>query len=1110
MAFFVAVFNAGLLGSVTLLFPDDGEELTDIAVSFKARITDAGPYYLYVSRNSDFTGEVIRRPAQTGKGEIVDNIQYFLTYQGTVTPWDRFVLTPGTWYWRVSGDGGNTFSETRTLHVNNSRPLTPPEWEIGPNKPLFHMRLRSQVVDHAPNGDIGAALKKIIPDELKEYIVLDIGHSFSFLPKHRSLFEYSRIFDDLGYKYFFDMGSHAWLGRIASLGEMEKVFRDLDHCVGASTPEIFYYIYDREADRSMMDGALELCRKYGKKFLMADMNWKWAKWQYFNYLYYDIFQERSYADYYIPQFKTTDPWGAYTNISSIQGMKLSGMVRDMGIWADWWCWEKFGQVNKIELEGWLNGTVHGNETVYPFMQNIKQFIYGITFGSTVFALESNLQWHWLTAEPNDHYYRYLQPFIQAVIDERLIPSPQSINRNFNIIVDTEFDSEDIGTTAPLTYMEGNIWGDFLRSTYGIADLGSYKKTARAGGELILQSAFVEMIPNSDRYPSGIPFLPKPGIEIPEVNGQPLEVVKLSALDSKEKANVNLNPYYPESTNEAYARKIDSSIFVFNTMENHDIRQSYGMGVQFAGIDSLMGEIDLMSYVVGRCRPDGKTLFFQTNAYVRNPATWNSNGGKYELPNYPTVLNFKCQLEPTLSSDNLPAITRQEWDPETGMLTLEIDHTAAGAVNFTLTGDPAIQYTADSISLDQEEAEVRVSEHIQLQGRVFPDTLRGISLTWRSLNPNIAAVTAGGLVTGKGEGTVEIVAQINNFSDTVTCTVSTIPLDSFRITTDTIVLFVGEDLTIPVSLEPPNATDIRFVWTSKNSYVASVNSSGTITASSEGATYVTALHEETGLLDSCLVRVRDRLITGIDLGMDTVEMQIGDTYWFHPDITPTEATDQTIVWTIDPSGVVWNYGDGRFLAYEPGTVTVYAENLRSGVRDSCMIVVAPVLANQVTLNTSFHEFEIGETFQFEATIDPPDTSDPSIEWESGAEEIVTISAEGLATAMSAGETFISGFNQASGISDTCRVTVKVPVSTTSRITGESFLYPNPVKRGTPIRINSPEKSTFVLIHTSGSTTYISEGRSTPVHISTEELVPGIYVLHVLSGTHTSVTRVIITP
>lgn len=749
---------------VTLLFPDDKEELTDIAVSFKAKITSDGPHYLYVSKNSDFTGAVIRRPTEPGhQGEIQYNHYYFLTHQGKVTPSTRFVLTPGTWYWRVSGDGGNTFSETRTLYVNDLKPLTPPEWNVSPEKPMFHMRLRSDLADHAPNGDIAGQLKKIIPDHLKEYVVLDLGHSFHWLPDERSLYEYSKIFDDLGYKYFYDMGSHSWLGRIASLGEMEKVFRDLKHCVGASTPEIFYYVYAQEGDRSMMDGALELCRKYGKKFLMADMNWKWSAWQRFNYLYYDTFMERQYADYYIPQVKTTDPWGAYTNVSAIQGMKLTGMVKDIGVWSDWWSWGNAGQVNTTKFGK------HGedNHKLYPFIQNIKQYIYGITYGSTTFGLEFNLQWHWRTVEPNDHYHRYLEPFISAVVEENLIPSEDVLNKNFNVLVDTEYSSGAFGASEPLTFRKGNIWGDFLRSTYGISDLPLYQQTNTAGGVSIINAAYLEVIPNSDRYPSGIPFLPNPNVSAPTLNGKTMDIVKISDLDDYEKVNENLNKFYPESTNEAYANKIDQSIFVFNTWENNDIHQSYKVGIHHAGIDSLMGDIDLLSYVVGRLRADGKTVFFQTNAYVPNP---DLTGGKYELPHYPTIMKFKCQVAPIVESDEMEAIVKNEWDDMTKTLTLEIDHTLAGAVNFTLSGDASISYEAEDIEFDKEEAQIDKGQTIGLTGRILPSTVQGISLTWRSINPNIASVTRDGILTGINAGTTQVIAKIGEITKTMDVTV----------------------------------------------------------------------------------------------------------------------------------------------------------------------------------------------------------------------------------------------------------------------------------------------------------------------------------------------------
>lgn len=688
---------------VDLLFPDNNEELTNIAVSFKAKITIGGPYELQLSRNIDFTGTVITHIPVEDKGETKDDkdVVYFLTLQGKLNPSKRFVLDTGVWYWRISANDGTAVSEIRKLTVNNVKGAKLPERVISSEKPFFHVRLRSRPFDFANPEE---RLAKIVPDDLKDIIVIDIGHSFNFLPNGRSLFEYSKLFNDAGYKFLFDAGVQSRLGRIASLGEMEKIFRELPNCVGVSTTEMNYYYNRFEEDNSLIYGTLELCKKYGKHFLLADMNWKWNKWQLFNYQFYDLFIAENYKEYFIPLFKTTDPWGAYTCVSSIQGMKLAGMANDIGIWSDMWCWEKFGQVNTLALKDWLSGSHNpdGGQKQFPYIQSIKQYIYGITYGSTVFGLEPNLQGHWQTGEPNDHFYRYLLPFIKAVVDENLIPQEKVINDNFNVIVDTEYASDNLNSTEALTYREGNIWGDFLRNTYGISDILGYNEVVNNSAGDIIQAAYLEMIPNTDRYPSGIPFLPKPSVPAPVINGKTLDIVKISDLNTPSEVNTTLNKFYPESTNEAYARKMENSFFVFNTIENHDIKQSYNLDINFAGIESLSGDIDLMSYIIGRTRSDKKTIFFQCNAYVKNKD--NLVGGRYNLPAYPTKMSFKCKTKPLIQSDEMNAII-SNWNPITKVFTVEVDHQVAGAVNFTLLGDDSSLSVKPIVSIANDEISV---------------------------------------------------------------------------------------------------------------------------------------------------------------------------------------------------------------------------------------------------------------------------------------------------------------------------------------------------------------------------------------------------------------------
>jgi hypothetical protein len=682
---------------VELLFPRNNDELTDIAVSFRVKVSNDGPYELQASTSQTFATNIVKQSRTSDDRYDDRNIVYFYSNYGNITPSRKFLLDPGTWYWRVTQDGGATFSETRSIIVNNVKSSTPVQVDINPEKPFFHFRINSRKV--FDSADPAALMKEMVPDHLKDYVVLDIGQSFFSNTQGMDLLEYSRFFDNLGYKFLFDTGGVGDLapkGRTSLLSEIEMAFKELPNCVGAATSESFYGYFFDEDKRSNIDGTIELCRKYGKVFSYGDMNWQAAKWPLFAYANYDKYIDKNYGDYLLPQNKTTDPWGAFTNVSSIQGMKLSGMVKNIGMWSDAWCWEKFGNVDDFELVEWMNGThATGSGTKYhAYIQNMKQFIYGITYGSTVFTIEQSSHYDRFTGKPTDHYFRYLQPFIDAVIDEKLIPSEQAINNNFKIIVDTGINTTNAGSTPNITFMPGNIWGDFLRSTYGISDLAPYTETVSTKqGYDIQQSAYLEMIPNTDRYPSGIPFLPKSSVSAPVINGTPLNIVKIEDLDTQQEADANLNIYYPASTNEAYAQIIDNSIFVFNTLENHDVKQSYALNINHGGVESLSGNIDLMSYVIGKLKPDnGGSIFFQVNGYVPNSIL---REGEYSLPAYPSILTFKCTTQPNIKIDELNAIKSYDWNETTKELTIEIDHTIAGAVNFTLQQDPV----TETISID---------------------------------------------------------------------------------------------------------------------------------------------------------------------------------------------------------------------------------------------------------------------------------------------------------------------------------------------------------------------------------------------------------------------------
>jgi uncharacterized protein YjdB len=131
-----------------------------------------------------------------------------------------------------------------------------------------------------------------------------------------------------------------------------------------------------------------------------------------------------------------------------------------------------------------------------------------------------------------------------------------------------------------------------------------------------------------------------------------------------------------------------------------------------------------------------------------------------------------------------------------------------------------------------------------------DPVTGGAVTWTSVNPSIATVSPTGLVTGVARGTTAITATIDGRSASASVEVLA------PIATITIEGSVG---TVPVGTSRQLraiATDAAgnfapgraLTWTSSNQAVATVSSSGLLTALTEGTTTITATAEgRTGTL-----------------------------------------------------------------------------------------------------------------------------------------------------------------------------------------------------------------------------------------------------------------------
>ena len=174
----------------------------------------------------------------------------------------------------------------------------------------------------------------------------------------------------------------------------------------------------------------------------------------------------------------------------------------------------------------------------------------------------------------------------------------------------------------------------------------------------------------------------------------------------------------------------------------------------------------------------------------------------------------------------------------------------------------VKKLADSITLNKTSITLGVGEKYDLNSSI-PNNTAAYYRLYYSNNTSIAPVQkAGGLVTAKTAGTTTIRCKLSNGKEAI-CKV-TVKSAPSRVTVSdkSATLKVGQSKTLKATLNN-NAYSYRSTWTSSNTYVATVNSTGKIFAKSQGTATIT-YKTYNGKTASCKLTVSGSVAKCIDV------------------------------------------------------------------------------------------------------------------------------------------------------------------------------------------------------------------------------------------------------
>ena len=149
----------------------------------------------------------------------------------------------------------------------------------------------------------------------------------------------------------------------------------------------------------------------------------------------------------------------------------------------------------------------------------------------------------------------------------------------------------------------------------------------------------------------------------------------------------------------------------------------------------------------------------------------------------------------------------------------------------------VKKLADSITLNKTSITLGVGEQFDLNSSIPNNTTAYYRLYYSDSTAIATVQKSGGLITAKTAGTTTVRCKLNNGKEAICkVTVKSAP-SSVSLNHSSSTLKVGQSQTLTAAYNS-NAYSYRNTWTSSNTYVATVNSSGKISAKSQGTATIT--------------------------------------------------------------------------------------------------------------------------------------------------------------------------------------------------------------------------------------------------------------------------------
>jgi uncharacterized protein YjdB len=303
---------------------------------------------------------------------------------------------------------------------------------------------------------------------------------------------------------------------------------------------------------------------------------------------------------------------------------------------------------------------------------------------------------------------------------------------------------------------------------------------------------------------------------------------------------------------------------------------------------------------------------------------------------------------------------------------EPSNVATGATLAIGNSDPVVT----TVTVSPPSASILIGTTTSLQAAVKDqngNTMTGQSVTWSSSNAAAATVASTGVVTGVAAGSATITATSSGLSGSAAITISAAPpvVTTVTIAPVSASIATGATTTLQATVKDQNGNTMTgqvVTWSTNNSAVATVSSSGVVTGVAAGSATITATSAGKSGTSSIAVSAPTPVVTSVAVAPASASIAVGGTAPLQATVKDQNGnamTGQSVTWSTSNAAAATVSSTGLVTGAAAGSATITATSSgKTGT--SAITVTAPTGAGTILFQENFEDANLASRGWYDNT------------------------------------------------------------------------------------------------------------------------------------------------